>query len=412
MANEIAKLFVTIGANTSEFQSKMQGLTGTLKTAGIGVATFGLAAAGAGLASAKAFASTADAIDEMSQRTGLSTDLIQEFGYAAKLTGSSMEGFEGAIKKMQRSITAADPEVAGLQSELAKLKGGEVGDQFAVIADMIQAVQDPTERAALAMEIFGKSGTDLIPMLSEGSVGLVKMIDEANALGIIMSEDAVKSGASFQDALDKLEMALGGVVNQVGSALIPILTPLIPLFMDLIKALPLKEFGELLKNLLPPLVEIFIKLTKAIPMDVVLKFVMAALTPLLNILEALMPALLPIIDLFGTLLEILTPVLNVISMILTGVAQILGSGIGTLVGGINTGLSGAMASFAGYEGIIPGIPGTPIPAIVHAGEYIGQGGGSPTYITVQGSIWSARELTAMIEKRNSARIKNQQVTDW
>lgn len=410
LGNVLAELVVKIGVDTGDLnkglgdaEKKLSSFGGMAKTAGIAVAGLGIAAVGAGIASATAFATMADNLDEMSVRTGISTTALQEFQYAAKLTGSSLEGVEGAIKKMQVNISLGSKAVETLGIDLASLQRLKPEEQFSKIADMIAEIQDPAERAAMAVKIFGKSGTDLLPMMIEGSAGLKAMAAEANSLGIIMGEDAVKQGASFKDAIDKLEMSLGGVVNQIGAALIPILEPLIPLFADLIKSLPLKEFGELLRNLLPPLIEMFMKLMKAIPMDVMLRFVMAVLTPLLNILNALMPALLPIIDLFGTLLKILTPVLNVLGWILEKIVSVLASGIGSFFSQMGSGASLISGLISGYAsgGIVPGGIGQPQLAMVHGGETIipaGGGGGMNVVVNVAGSVIAERDLAQTLRR--------------
>jgi hypothetical protein len=419
MADTLAELAVKITADTAGLnegltgvKEKLSSFGGIAKTAGIAIAGLGIAAVGAGVAAVSSFAGTADALDEMSQRTGVGTTALQEFQYAAKLTGSSLEGVEGAIKKMQVNISLGSKAVETLGVDLSALQDMTPEEQFAKIADMISAIQDPAERAALAVKVFGKSGTDLLPMMLGGAAGLKSMADEANALGIIMSEKAVKSGGEFKDGLDKLEMALGGVVNQIGAALIPVITPLIPLFEELIKTLPLEEFGELLRELLPPIVQLFAKLMKAIPIDIVIKFVSAALVPLLNVLEAILPVLEPILYLVGQLLELLTPVLNVLGQVLSFVFQILGSGITSVLSEL-AGLFGGqrvdfdMPSFAS-GGIVPGTG--PQLAMVHGGETIipaGGGGAQTIQLFIDGE-----QVSNVVEKRLYDRLRYQEIQSY
>jgi hypothetical protein len=378
-------------------KGKMAGFGSIMKGVGVGLLAVGTAAVGTGVASVKKFAETADALDEMATRTGMSTKALQEYKYAADLTGSSLEGFEGAIKKMQMGIMGGSKALQDMGVDMTSLQGMNVQEQFSMLADLIGEIQDPTERAAAAVAIFGKSGTDLIPMMAGGSAGLTKMAEEANKLGVVMGEDQVAQGAKFQEMLDKLDKQFGGLVNQLAVALLPALEPIIPVLSELIAALPIKEFGKLIAELLPPLAELFIKLMKAIPLEVMVKFLTTALTPVLKIFEALMPILIPILDLFGGLMKILTPVLDVLGNILNFIFQILGSGIGAVVSGIGNFFfpkNGSVIDSYANGGIVPGVG--PQLAMVHGGERIIPAGGFAGGITVNnyisGSVITERDL--------------------
>jgi len=383
-------------AELQKFGGNLGGLKGALQGAGIAIAGFGVAAVGAGISAAKQFASTAHDLELLSQKTGMNTTTLQELGYAAKLSGSDISGLETAVKRMQVNIEMGSKAVATLGIDLTSLQGLKPEEQFAKLADVISAIPDPAERAAMAVKIFGKSGTDMLPMMAGGSAGLQAFAKEAHALGVVMDETAVKSGATFQEGLEKIEAQLGGVVNQIGAQLIPVLQPVIPMLMDLIKTLPIKELGKLITDLLPPLVTIVEKIIKAIPMDVLIKLVEAVLTPVLNIIEALLPALEPILNLIGMILTVLTPVLDVLGKIAGFIAQIIGSGLSTLFSGGSIGFNmPSLPSFAG-GGIVPGPIGAPVPILAHGGESVGSGGG--VNITVQGSVISEHNLADIVEK--------------
>ena len=402
----IGDALLKLGVDDSGLKNSLKGIGGTIEGslkssiagAGMAIAGFGVAAVGAGIAATEKFAETAHELELLSQKTGMGTTALQEYGYAAKLSGSDMSGFEGAVKRMQVNIEMGSKAVATLGIDLSALKGLKPEEQFSKIADMISAVADPADRAAMAVKIFGKAGTDMLPMILGGSKGLQDMAKEANSLGVIMDEGAVKSGASFQEGLEKMEAALGGVVNQIGAELIPVLQPVIPMLMDLIKTLPIKELGKLVADLLPPLVQIIEKIIKAIPMDVLIKLVEAVLVPVLDIITALLPALTPILNLVGIILGVLTPIVDVLGKIVGYIAQIIGSGLASefslLTGGSGAWNMPALPSFAG-GGIVPGPAGAPVPILAHGGEVVGQGG---LVINVAGSVISERNLADIVDR--------------
>lgn len=196
---------------------------------GAGATLFGL---GAGLTAAlggavAVFASTGDAIDEMSQRTGFSAEALSELGHAASLSGGSLDDLETGIKKMQKTIGDATKGSAGAAKTLAdlgvpleQLAGLEPEKQFALIADGIAAIEDPTLRAAAALSVFGRSGTTLLPLISGGAAGLAQLRQQAAAAGATISTTSAQQAGRLSDALDSLRGTLQRIAYAIGEALV------------------------------------------------------------------------------------------------------------------------------------------------------------------------------------------------
>ncbi len=96
-----------------------------------------------------------------------------------------------------------------------------------MIADKLAGIADPGAKAAAAMDIFGKSGANLVPLLSGGSKGISDLMAEADALGLVMSGKDAAAAAEFGDALDKLGGVVLSIRNAIGAALAPVLTDII-----------------------------------------------------------------------------------------------------------------------------------------------------------------------------------------
>ncbi|MBE3133287.1 MAG: hypothetical protein IMZ55_07420 [Acidobacteria bacterium] len=178
----------------------------------------------------KLFASTGDNLQEMSQRTGVSVEALQELGYAAKLSGSSTEDLEKSLRRMQSTIFDAGKGMATAEDALdalglsaAQLVGKSPEAQFALIADRLDGVQDSTTKAALAMDIFGRSGAGILPMIQGGAAGLSRYAAEARALGIVMSTEDADAAAKLADEMDKLWFSVKMTGVQIGAALAPAL---------------------------------------------------------------------------------------------------------------------------------------------------------------------------------------------
>ena len=186
------------------------------------------------------FAELGDMFDKMSQRTGVSVEALSGLKFAAEQSGASIETVETGIRNMQRvlldvqqgsSTAATTLQMLGLNIQQLQTLSPE--QQFIQMAQAISQVKDPSRQAALAMELFGRSGTQLLPMLQQGEAGIEALIAEARRLGIVMSEEDAKAAADFTDAMNRLSSVFKGIATQVASVITPILTKLSNLFTSL-----------------------------------------------------------------------------------------------------------------------------------------------------------------------------------
>lgn len=106
--------------------------------------------------------------------------------------------------------------------------------QFDALSQAIAGVADPSQRAGLAMTVFGRAGTALLPMLAEGADGIAKLKDEAHKYGYVMSQEVAEAGSNFNDNLDRLKGSLGGLAQQVVAGLLPTLNSLVKCAADVV----------------------------------------------------------------------------------------------------------------------------------------------------------------------------------
>ncbi|AMV22327.1 hypothetical protein [Planctomyces sp. SH-PL14] len=243
---ESGKAHVTFVAVDGKLDKSLTTMQNRLKAFGSFATKAGalLSAAGAGaatgmLALSKSYADAGSAIDDMSQRTGVAVKFISELRYAAQMSGTSIEACEKAIVAMSRSLYSADEESKGAVESLRNLglsvgdlKGKSPDQALLAIAEALSRVEDPSRRTALAMKVFGKSGTELIPMLSGGRKGIEELVKSAEELGITMTTEDAQAAAALGDALDELQMAIGGVKNAIGAAVAGELTDWINWFKE------------------------------------------------------------------------------------------------------------------------------------------------------------------------------------
>jgi hypothetical protein len=180
---------------------------------------------------AKIFADMGSDLVDMSQRTGVSVEALSELGFAAEQSGSDLATLEVSLKKMQKMLFEAASGSQSAQQTLASL-GLSIADlsklspdkQFKLIADRISQITDPAIRTAKAMAIFGKSGTQLLPMLHDGAKGIEELQKQAHELGLTMSTEDVQAAEAFGDRIDLLWKVLKKAAFTIGSALEPVLS--------------------------------------------------------------------------------------------------------------------------------------------------------------------------------------------
>lgn len=151
------------------------------------------------------FLQTASRLSDLSAQTGIGTTALQRFEYAGKLVGVSLDTMAMAVGQMQRRLASnEDGAVQALERlgiTLADLRGMAPEAQFEAIASQISRIPDPAERTRVAMEIFGRSGAQLLPLLR---TDLKAVGDEAERLGAVMGDRVVAAGDKLDDLWTKL----------------------------------------------------------------------------------------------------------------------------------------------------------------------------------------------------------------
>jgi hypothetical protein len=231
------RAFVELFADDSKLVRGLRRAEKKLRAFGDSIRNFGLKLTALGsamlaplVASAKLFSGYGDQVAKMAKRTGLSVETLSELRFVATQTGTEFESLEMAFRKMQRSIYDAGrglstqvDALSDLGLTFADLDGLSPEDQFKLLADRISMIEDPTRKAAIAMTLFGRTGTNLLPMFASGARGIEILQAEARRLGLTMSSEDAAAAEAFTDALDRLWKVVKMGVFYVGAALAPTL---------------------------------------------------------------------------------------------------------------------------------------------------------------------------------------------
>lgn len=248
--------------NTKMFQKGISGATkglgvlgGALGKVGGIVAKFGLAltAATAGLAAiVLRSAGYIDRLGKVSTVTGVATDTLQKFGFAAEQAGITSDNAALALRRFSRRLGEAQKNTGELLPALRRLgintKDSEGNFKSAEqvlfeFADGIANTEDASAKLALAFKAFDSEGAELVGTLNEGSAGLKAMFDEAQALGFVLDRETIRGVEKFNDSLNKLQRMVGGLVNRLVGELAPALDEAVGFMIDFIKETAEAEGG-------------------------------------------------------------------------------------------------------------------------------------------------------------------------
>ena len=227
------KNFGSIGAQQIAGVGKeLQGIGGKIE--GVGQKLKGLSTAAAGLETAFVGAglkaiSTADDLATLSQQTGLSVEDIQKMQYAADLVDVSFEDMTGALAKVKKNMTG-QPELWRALGINVRDSNGHVRDAKEVFFQALNAlskIEDETLRDQVAMQLFGKSADQLAGIIDDGGRALFNYGQEAEELGLILSEDVVNQMTESSDRIDKAKAQLRAGFLELGATVAQVLAPII-----------------------------------------------------------------------------------------------------------------------------------------------------------------------------------------
>jgi hypothetical protein len=224
--------FVEIFANDSKLAEGLRGASNKLKAwsgqlASIG-ASFSLVGGGmvaSLIATAKRAAESGDELVKMSRRTGESASALSALAYAAYKSDLGMETVEKSIRIMQKTIAGVDDVAEGTAKGLETIGLSAASiihlsptQQLMAIREKLLEIQNPAQRAAAAMKVFGKSGVEIIPMLED----LPDLLEEAKKLGYIKTDASIEAASALDDAMKDAAKATSAAAGALGAEMVPL----------------------------------------------------------------------------------------------------------------------------------------------------------------------------------------------
>lgn len=232
----------------------------------------------------------------LSKQTGLSTDAIQKFAYAAEQIDVPLPTITGAVTQLKKHLddTSGVWEKIGVNVRNQK---GEYRDIESVFNDVVRAlgnIGNETERDEVAMKLFGKSANELAGLIDDGGKKMAELSAEAESMGMIVSPEDLETLSAFNDRLEAMKSRLSFAFMKAAVPIVEALAPVLDTVAESIETV-----GSVLSRLPKPLVTV---LAVAALATVVLFTVVSAIAMVSNALAGL-PAVLAMVGQAFTLLS-------------------------------------------------------------------------------------------------------------
>lgn len=187
----------------------------------------------------------ADALNDLSQRTGIAVEDLDALSLVAEQNGTTLDAVSGSLSRMARTMgEAAGGNVSAASAlkqfgiNLNEIKSGSISatEALARIADRIKSMPDGLQKAAAVQKIFGKSAMELIPLLNAGGDAIRAAREELEGYGALMSGDFANRSDEFNDKLVVLERLSRAAAVEIGNELLPVVNDLLDSFLGFVEA--------------------------------------------------------------------------------------------------------------------------------------------------------------------------------
>lgn len=241
----IPEVKVKVGADTSELEGGLARAQASLRNFGTQLRNIGAVATGvgAGLAAAlKSSVNRADELAKVAQKIGVPVEELSQLEHVANLSGVSLGDLQIGLAQLSRKMVEGGDIFTDFGVSLRDAEGvmRPTSEVLADLADVLSQMPDGAEKTAAAMELLGRSGANMIPMLNAGAAGIAEGMAEADALGQTVTQGMGKEAEALNDNLSRLQTTLAGLSSQMATELVPVINSILEPIVGLARA-----FGKL-----------------------------------------------------------------------------------------------------------------------------------------------------------------------
>jgi hypothetical protein len=234
--NEMKKVAGEAEKNAAKADGTASKFSGTATKIGAGMVAAGAGLLSTAVAAANTTIELGKEVGKLQRYTGMTAEAASKLAYAAKISGVDVDSLAVGIGKLSKTMADSPDKLTKLGVE-AKSSDGKLRpmtDVLGDLADKFKTMGPGTEATAAALNLFGRSGANLLPFLLKGKDGIKELSDEAEKMGLVLSQDNIDAVKKNVVAQRELSAAVNGAKVQIGNEMLPVLTK----FAELVTAIP------------------------------------------------------------------------------------------------------------------------------------------------------------------------------
>lgn len=223
LSANVARLQEDLGRAHREIDGFSRSTEKVFRALGIGI---GATLSAAGIAAfVKSAIDMADTVGKAAEKFGMGADSLSALKYAAELGDVAFEGLTKSLKHLNTSMVSGDQAFAAMGIRVKDSSGNlrQTEDVLLDVAGAFASYKDGAAKTAIAVQLFGRAGADMIPLLNQGKAGILEEMDAARKLGVVISTDTAKAAEEFNDNLKTLKTSSSGFAVSLASGVLPLL---------------------------------------------------------------------------------------------------------------------------------------------------------------------------------------------
>lgn len=312
-----------------------------------------------------------DNIDKMSQKMGISAQAYQEWDAIMQHSGTTIDALKPSMKTLAQQAQKGAEEFQALgisEQEVATLSQE---DLFAKVITGLQGMEEGTERTAITSKLLGRGATELGALLNTSAEDTEAMRQKVHELGGVMSDDAVKASAKFQDTLQDMGTGFDSLKRNMLSEFLPSITTVMEGMTSIFtgdSAAGIEQMGDGIKQFIanlssvaPEAMNVAVGIVEAIGQGLIdnLPTLMAAATDLLGQLLQKLPEVVTSLSsvLFPTIVQFANSVAKMLPQLMPQIVSMIMDIVSMFVDNAGQMIDAAIALITGLaNGLIAAIP--------------------------------------------------------
>ena len=311
----VGQKFQEVGGKIQAAGQKMAAVSGAATAALGGIAKLGYDAV-----------KSADDLNTLAKQTGVSTDELQKWSYAADLVDVSTETITGAMKKMKKGLDSNSKSFEELGVKTTD-SNGQLRDSTSIFYDTIAAlskIDNETERDIAAMNIFGKSADDLAGVIDDGGAALKAYGEEAEKMGLIISGDTLNKLNETNDTIDKLKATMAGSFAQAGATIAQTFAPAVEKVAGVVQ-----QLSEKIRGLTPEQADLIVKILAVVaaisPVLMIVGKLVSGIGSIIGVVSKVVGFLGPLVGQIGGIQAVLTALTGPIGIVIAAITALVGA---------------------------------------------------------------------------------------